>query len=510
MLTAITSRNRLGTVRELAWRIPLGVVAGLLGWFVFPTENIWILAPLIPMLTYLAVLGLRFWPAFLVGFISGQAFYISHIEWISLYLGPVPLIALSTTVSLYHGLGAGLATWLFKKIELQTKPIVPMALLLASIWTLREFAANNFPYGGFPWSRLAMTQSDSFMSSWVWWGGLSWLSFVIAFVGSLFALLVLVRRDSGHVKPAILSVLAAIAVPLVTPIGLTTNALDEKVIAAVQGNAKAGLFSREAPGTILQNHLDASEIVKQSGKQIDLLVWPENASDLDPLRSPQARAKINSLSNELNAPFVFGTITKRGDETFNSTILWQPDLGPVDFYDKKQPVPFAEYAPDRDFWRMFAPELIDMIPRGYSFGSRDGIYELSDFTAGTLICFEIAEDSILRELTMSGAQVILSQTNNADFGYSDETFQQAAIARLRAIETGRAVVNISTVGLSAIYLPDGTVLSELEWYTAAAMIESVPLYTGLTPGIVIGSVFDWANATVVFGLTVLVVRRRKL
>jgi apolipoprotein N-acyltransferase len=495
-------------MRELVWRIPLGVVAGLIGLVVFPTENIWILAPLIPMLTYLAVLGLRFWPAVLVGFISGQAFYISHIEWISLYLGPIPLIALSTTVSIYHALGAGLAAWLFRSFDSKGKKIIPFALLLASIWTLREFGANNFPYGGFPWSRLSMTQSESFMASWVWWGGMSLLSFVIAFIGSVFALLILSRSGRHLLRPALLGVMVAILVPLLTPIGLTTTFQGEKVIAAVQGNARAGLFSREAPGTILQNHLDASEIVVQSGREIDLLVWPENASDLDPLRSPQARAKINALSNQLDAPFVFGTITKRGDETFNSTILWTPEVGPVDFYDKKQPVPFAEYAPDREFWRMFAPELIDMIPRGYSFGTRDGIYEISDFTAGTLICFEIAEDSILRELTFSGAQVILSQTNNADFGYSDETFQQAAIARLRAIETGRAVVNISTVGLSAIYLPNGKVLSEVEWYTPAAMIESVLLYSGLTPGVVIGSVFDWVNALVVVGFSILTKRRR--
>jgi apolipoprotein N-acyltransferase len=150
-----------------------------------------------------------------------------------------------------------------------------------------------------------------------------------------------------------------------------------------------------------------------------------------------------------------------------------------------------------------------MIPKGYSFGTRDGIYEIDDYVAGTLICFEIAEDSILRELSTGGAELILSQTNNADFGYSDETFQQAAIARLRAIETGRSVVNISTVGLSAIYLPDGSVLSEVEWYTPAAMIEKVPLYSGLTPGVVVGSVFDWANASLLVGFTLLRVVRRK-
>jgi apolipoprotein N-acyltransferase len=185
-------------------------------------------------------------------------------------------------------------------------------------------------------------------------------------------------------------------------------------------------------------------------------------------------------------------------------------VGPTDYYDKKVPVPFAEYAPDREFWRIFAPELVDMIPRGFSFGQRDGIFEVSpDFVAGTLICFEIAEDSILRELTEQNAGVILSQTNNADFGYSDETFQQAGIARLRAIETGRVVVNISTVGLSAIYMPSGEILSEVQWYTPAAMVEEVPLYSGLTPAIFIGSVFDYVNGAVVITLMGLTLARKQ-
>jgi apolipoprotein N-acyltransferase len=244
--------------------------------------------------------------------------------------------------------------------------------------------------------------------------------------------------------------------------------------------------------------------------EVDLLVWPENASDIDPLRSKTANDQITSLADRIGAPFTFGTITKRGDESFNSTILWQPGIGPTDYYDKKQPVPFAEFVPDREFWRMFAPDLIDMVPRGFSFGKRDGIFEVSEgFTAGTLICFEIAEDGILRELSDGGAQIILSQTNNADFGYSDETFQQAGIARLRAIETGRVVVNISTVGLSAIYLPSGEIRTEVEWYTPAAMVEELPLYAGLTPAMFVGRFFDLANGLVVLGLIAIAANKRR-
>jgi apolipoprotein N-acyltransferase len=496
-------------VRELVWRIPLGVVAGLVGLYVFPTENIWILAPLIPALTMLAVIGTGFWKAVLIGFISSQVFYISHIEWISLYLGPIPLIALSTTVSISSALAAGITAWFFKKIKPRGKGLIAFAFLYATIWTAREFISGNFPYGGFPWSRLAMTQSDSFLSHWVWWGGLSSLSFVIALLGAVIALVVKFKWKQIPKLGFSLIAVSILIVPLITPIGLTTSKVGEKVIAAVQGNANAGLFSNLTPGTILQNHLDATQPIVESQRKIDLLVWPENASDLDPLRYPEAREKIEDLATRINAPFVFGTVTKRGQDTYNSTLLWIPEVGPVDYYDKKQPVPFAEYAPDREFWRMLAPDLVDLIPRGYSFGVRDGIYEIEDFKAGTLICFEIAEDWILRELTQQGAEVILSQTNNADFGYSDETFQQAAIARLRAIETGRSVINISTVGLSAIYLPDGKILSEVEWYTPAAMVESVPLYSGLTPAVIIGSGFDWINALLLLLLTLLTLLRSR-
>jgi len=491
-------------MRDLLWRVPLGALGGLIALYTFPTENIWVLTPLIPAFILLATLGVGFWKSFLIGFISGQVFYIAHIEWISLYLGPVPLLALSTLMALYFGLGTALTSYLYLRYKPKGTKLFFFAFVAAGVWTVRELVANNFPYGGFPWSKLAMTQSESIFSNWVWWGGLSLLSFVMVLLGALMALLVKHFRDRKLPKRAfVATALATMLIPVITPIGLTTEQSGEKVIAAVQGNANAGLFSNVDKGTILQNHIDATELVFDSelAAEIDLLVWPENASDIDPLRSQSAREKIEAVAASVDAPFVFGTLTVRGEESFNSTLLWLPGVGPVDYYDKKQPVPFAEYAPDREFWRMFAPDLVDMIPKGYSFGVRDGIYEIDDFVAGTLICFEIAEDSILRELATSGAQVILSQTNNADFGYSDETYQQAGIAQLRAIETGRAVVNVSTVGVSAIFLPNGEVLSEVDWYEPAVMVERVPLYTGNTPAMTVGAVFDWLVAALIFIFT---------
>lgn len=501
-------------IPQLVWRIPLGILGGLLALYAFPTESIWILAPLIPAVILLATLGLGFWKAVLVGFIASQAFYISHIEWISLYLGPVPLIALSTLMSFYFALSAGATAWLYKRWRPKKSGLLLFAVASASIWTFREFLANNFPYGGFPWSRLSMTQPSTFMNQWVYFGGLSSLSFVLALMGGVLAIWFLNRRGRNAMKktPALITLAVIIITPVLTGVANNPEPVATKTIAAVQGNANVGLFSNLERGSILDNHLNASELIFDSelANDIDLLVWPENASDIDPLRDKEAARKIDELATKIGAPFTFGTITKRAGETYNSTLLWEPGLGAVDYYDKQQPVPFAEYVPDREFWRPFAPSLIDMVPKGFSIGTRDGIYEISeDFTAGTLICFEIAEDSILRKLVSGGADMILSQTNNADFGYSDETYQQAGIAQLRAIETGRAVVNISTVGLSAIYLPNGEVLSELTWYEEGAMVEKVPLYKGTTPAMHAGEAFEFANSLVAIGFIVVVALRKK-
>jgi apolipoprotein N-acyltransferase len=178
-------------------------------------------------------------------------------------------------------------------------------------------------------------------------------------------------------------------------------------------------------------------------------------------------------------------------------------MGQVDQYDKKRPVPFAEYVPDRDFWYQLAPDLIGLVSRGYAFGTRDGIFEFEGNSLGVLICFEIAIDEIGRELVSDGAEIILSQTNNADFGRSDETFQQAALARLRAIETGRTIVNISTVGVSLIFLPNGQVIDQLPIFEPGVMIQTVPLRTSITPAMVIGEAFDLTVNTAALGLIIM-------
>ena len=467
----------------------------------FPALGWW---PLAVPGTALIIVGLlaRSLPgSLLVGLAGGFSFYGIHIFWLTTYLGAIPWLALAGLETIFFAVGGVLITlaWRFAG-RAWPGPIGRLLVLpaiIAALWTLREAVVSVWPYGGFSWGRLAFSQSESPLGQLAAWVGASGVSFIVALIA---ALLVQAVREP-HLPPLRRAALPALVtiVAIAMPAWPTTSS-GEITVAAVQGNSDAGLFAQRERGDILDDHLQAT--VPILDESVDLIVWPENASDLNPLSYPQAAGVLDFVTEELDAPMVVGTITDDSQgRAFNSLLLWQPGEGPVAQYDKMHPVPFAEYLPDRDFWYPLAPDLFDLVPRDYSFGERPNVMSIPladgrEVRAGLAICFDIVDDALLRQMSEDGAQIILAPTNNADFGQSQESVQQLAIARLRAIEYGRTVVNTSTVGTSAIITPDGATLTQLETFTPGAMVESVPLSDTITPAAVIG---QWVELLVGLG-----------
>ena len=160
----------------------------------------------------------------------------------------------------------------------------------------------------------------------------------------------------------------------------------------------------------------------------------------------------------------------------------------------------------------FAPSLFDLVPRDYAIGTRPNVFDINGVLAGVAICFDIVDDGLIHQMIDGGAQVILAPTNNADFGHTDESVQQLAIARLRAMETSRAVVNISTVGTSAIIAPDGSTIASLPTWTPGSMVEEVPLSDATTPAMMFGRELEWVLTGLSFAalvVAVIVGRRRR-
>jgi len=487
-------------------RITLAVISGLISYFAYPSPDFWPAIFVSVLGLYLSVKGLGFWKGFFLGFIGGSAFYVAQIYWISQYLGPTPLVGLAGLEAIIFAIGAGLTALISSRTSTPWK----LALLAATIWNAREWVSTHFPYGGFPWSRVAMSQSNSPLAFWVSIGGFGLLSFLIVGL-SVFAYETARQRRLKSFFPVALTTFLVFLVPVTLSL-LPTTTTGTMRIAGIQGNANAGLFAHEKPGNILSKHLLVTNELLASGEKFDLVVWPENASDINPDDHEIVANALKQLVDErLKTPFIFGTITSTDTDMFNSSKLWLPDRGEVDQYDKKRPVPFGEYVPDREFFNKIAPDLIGMIYRGYTFGTRDGIFQIGNSKTGILICFEEAIDELPRDLIDQGAEVIIAQTNNADFGHSDESVQQLAIAKLRAIEIGRSIVNISTVGPSAIFGPRGEVLSASDAYKPEYVIANVPLSNSRTLTMAGGWLFDPISAVAggLLAVFLLVNQRRK-
>lgn len=492
-----------------AWTLLLAPVGGLLTEAAFPGRSWWPAAIIGVALLALALRHDTTRRNALAGFTWGLAFFLPHLYWANASVGAVPWIALSLLEAAFVGVFAVGWTWSRRAPFLRDRPIA-QAAVFATAWVMVEQARSAWPFGGFPWGRLAFSQTDAPTIALASIGGAPLVSAAVAAAGALLAHAVLVasaartapgvplerrartRAASGSVAGSAVILGAGLLVPLPTSgeaptLGSASEATTLR-IAAVQGNvAKPGLDAFEHQLEVLGNHVAGTLAVRDAVGPggVDVVLWPENAADVDPRTDRRARALVVQAVRAVDTPVLVGTLSYDALGRYNDSVLWTPDDGPVATYTKQHPAPFGEYIPMRAFARLFT-DKVDLVRTDMRPGTEVGVVPLDVPRLGRTvpladaICFEVAYDGLLREAVLGGGEIIVVQTNNASFGWTQESVQQLAMTRLRAVEHGRTSVQVSTVGVSGIIAPDGTVLQRTELFTAAQMVETVPLRTTLT------------------------------
>ncbi|HEX7536316.1 MAG TPA: apolipoprotein N-acyltransferase [Dermatophilaceae bacterium] len=504
------------------YRYPLAVASGLALWLAFPSHDLWLLAPIGVALLALATRGASAWQGALLGLVSGLACFLPLLSWSGVYVGALPWVALAVLESLYIAV-LGLVCALLQSRPSRTGVGSPdrdengelgrdgrsgrvRPLVVALAWVAQESLRDNTPFGGFPWGRLAFSQADSPLASLASLGGAPAVTFGVALAGGLLAAGTARlmgrqrsadrsgtrRRTFGAVSVAAGLCLASAIAVILAP-GLVPRPTDGPTgrFLAVQGNVpRAGLEFNAERRAVLDNHARATKQAAASVKagtqpRPDLVVWPENASDIDPLRNPDAADVITSAVDAINAPLILGAVLEEPrPKVSNASLLYLPGRGLAGRYVKQHPVPFAEYIPYRSFFRHFS-DKVDLVYSDFAAGRSAGVFRVParhgvPIAAGTIICFEVAYDALIRDTVDHGANVLVVQTNNATFGYTDESVQQLAISRIRAIEHGRSIVHVSTVGVSAMIAPDGTAHQTSTLFTTAVLAADLPLRTDRT------------------------------
>jgi apolipoprotein N-acyltransferase len=500
----------------------VAIAGGLALAAAFPPAGFWPLAAAGPALLAVALWRRSLRGSFAVGLGFGLAFFVPLLSWLInvAWYGWAALAVAEAVIFAAFAIGQRLM------LRLRAWPVA-----VACWWVAVEAFRGRWPYA-FPWGRLAMSQAQAPTARWVAYGGPPLLTFLVALAGTTLAWVLLGpglgprtatprsgvpwlvlpwrvvrRRGAAPMTPMTpprdpllairrravpgLAFAAAAGLALAgaaLPAGQWGAASPTAEVAAVQGNVPHGrtLAKLLRETTVTENHAVATE---QLAAQVragwrpapDLVIWPENSTDIDPSLDPFTYATIAGAVSAINRPVLVGALLENPRR--NTGQLWLPRRGPVAIYVKRQLVPFGEYIPFRGLISSFS-SLPSLQPVNFTSGHRAVVFRVGKVRLGDVICYEVGFDNLVSSEVRAGANLLTEQTNDADFevdGQLGETLQQLAMARIRAIEFDRTMIVAGTTGISAIIAPDGSLIAHTRTWQRAVLEARVPLLSGSTP-----------------------------
>jgi apolipoprotein N-acyltransferase len=434
---------------------------------------------LIPLM--LALRGARGRAGFLVGLVFGLAYLAPLIWWISLF-GFLAFGVLVAAQALFFAAFGWFAAW-------ASRGAVGRLVATPLLFTALEVARARWPLGGFAWGALGYAQHDALpLLPLARVGGVHAITLALVFVNAGVAEAIAAGRVWR--RALALAVAGGVAVgPMWLPLGLAGPRAGELDVALVQGNVPERRFTdfasrtgRSGPEdfTIIQNHISATEPL--AANPPNLVVWPENSIDRDPLADPDVGLRIEDVVRRVGAPLIAGAILDvegQPDRFINANLLFST-AGPIEArYDKIHLVPFGEYVPWPRLRRYI--DALEQIPQDGLPGRAPVVFDIGSAEIGSVICFESTYSGFVREFVRKGAQVLVVTTNNASFRRSPAARQHVAMSQLRAVEEGRYVMHAAISGITAVIDASGRIREETRLFTRDVVRRTVPLADGLTP-----------------------------
>ncbi len=460
-----------------------------------------------------------------------MGFYLPLYYWfIKLYpmdfIGFTPLEGAITVVICWFGLSllqaaemALIPTVFGRLANIKVRYIAILSPLLgASCFTAFEWFQSLF-WHGVPWGRLALSQTGflPMIQSASLLGNL-FICFLITLTNGILASLLPWLRDrwkqnkdnKGKRLCAVLTALCAFLIPLTNGIyGLVRlERLEQTMadaetfrVAVIQGNIASGdKWADHSVSTSSERYLALSEQVIAAEKP-DVLLWPETVLTATLSQSPKYQWMLSDFADRNDVTLVVGAYDRGGDaneEQYNALYAFYPD-GSCDenVYRKRHLVPFGEYLPMAWLFEKipFLSEL-NLSEGALTPGEEPLLFDTPHGMIGGLVCFDSIYDTLARDSTRAGAEMLLLSTNDSWYRDSHAIYQHNAHAMLRAVENGRAIGRAANTGISTLILPSGEVIGALDPLVEGTLCGSLPLMQITTPYQTLGNLIVWLSLSV--------------
>jgi len=466
------------TVRLPAGRWPrrgLAVAAGLFCCFAMPPWGWWPLAFVGVTLWALLLVDLPWRRRFWVGVLVGQGWYLPSTLWMVKF-SPV-------------GWPIGVAIW-FPFVFGVLSAVCPprhAALALPGALVLGEWFRWHAPFGGVPLSMLAYTQARGPLLPVARVGGTLAVSGAVALVGGALAAVLGPAPTRRRQLGGIVSLVVVVAVALggvLAPDGHRVRTIEA---ATVQGGGPQQTRSTgNESGIVLDRHMTAAATVRTP---VDLVVLPENIVNIrGDYRGSFEEQRLTALAEQLDATVVAGIVEDHNDAEhfWNFAVAISPDGRFEDRYDKVRRVPYGEYVPMRNLLEPLAGGVLP--PRDDVEGTGPAVLDTSLGRLGVVISWETFFPRRVRDALHHDAEIVLNPTNGSSYWLTQVQTQQIASSTLRAVESGRWVLQAAPTGFSAIIDPSGVVQQRSGMREARVLEQRVELRSGRTLAMTWGEV----------------------
>ncbi len=338
----------------------------------------------------------------------------------------------------------------------------------------------RWPFGGVPLATLAQSQSDAPL------GQVSRVLgplLIVALAGVAgVAITALLRRAWFSALSGAAVIALGLLLSVAAPTGASAAQADEPPgtirAALVQGGGpQRTRASSTDERAVFDRHLAATETITEP---LDVIFWPENVVNVDGALDGSSELEELKEVAKLHRAWFFPGVVEDGAprEFLNFSVAISPDGDVVDRYDKVRLVPFGEYVPLRGFIERFAGDNLPYSEARAGTGEAVLNTDLGRF--GIMISWEVFFEDRARDAVKAGGEVLFNPTNGSSYWLTIVQSQQVASSRLRAIESGRWVLQAAPTGFSAVVNPAGRVLARTDVSEQAVLFADVEPRSGMT------------------------------